>query len=108
MPDEIDRLIEKLILIGAMEVSGISEDGEFLYGFTPKLKEMNESLFYAIQDSINNGIMDLWADGYLDIDMLESEPIVRLTEKALDEYEIAKLDPERQKFLRSIVERFEQ
>jgi hypothetical protein len=52
--------------------------------------------------------MDLWADGYLDIDMLESEPIVRLTEKALDEYEIAKLDPERQKFLRSIVERFEQ
>ena len=37
MPDEIDALIEKLILIGAMEVSGISEDGEFLYGFTPKI-----------------------------------------------------------------------
>ena len=108
MPDEIDRLIEKLILIGAMEVSGISEDGEFLYGFTPKLKEMDESLFYAIQDSINNGIMDLWAEGYLEIDMLETEPIVRLTEKALDESEIEKLDPERQKFLRSIVQRFEQ
>ena len=108
MPDEIDLLIEKLILIGAMEVSGINEDGEFLYGFTPKLKEINPELFNLIHESINNGIMSLWADGFLDINVESEDPMVRLTEKCFDEEAINALEPKRREFLEGIISRFEE
>jgi hypothetical protein len=108
MADEIDSMIEKLILIGAMEVSGMNEEGEFLYGFTPKLKEINPELFTLIQNTINDGIMSLWVDGYLDVDMMADEPLVRLTEKCFDEEALNELDENRRKFLDGIIERFEQ
>lgn len=108
MADEIDMMIEKLILIGAMEVSGINEKGEFLYGFTPKLKEIDPELFHIIQDTINDGIMSLWVDGYLDVDMTAEQPLVRLTEKCFDEAALDELDLNRRKFLEGIIERFEQ
>ena len=41
MDKEEDKLIEKLILEGGLEVAGIdSEDGSLLYAFTPKIREM--------------------------------------------------------------------
>lgn len=108
MANEIDSMIEKLILIGAMEVSGINEEGEFLYRFTPKLKDINPELFHMIQNTINDGIMSLWVDGYLDVDMMKDEPMVRLTEKCFDEEALAELDEDRKKFLEGIIERFQQ
>jgi hypothetical protein len=40
MDKEEDKIIEKLILEGGLEVAGIdSEDGSLLYAFTPKIKE---------------------------------------------------------------------
>lgn len=107
MPDEIDNLIEKLILIGAMEVAGINEEGEFLYGFTPKLKEINPELFNMIQNNINDGIMSLWVDGFLDVDMTADEPLVRLTEKCFDEEALDQLDQDRRRFLDGIITRFQ-
>ena len=107
MADEIDNMIEKLILIGAMEVAGMNEEGEFLYGFTPKLKEINPELFHIIQNTINDGIMSLWVDGYLDVDMMAEEPLVRLTEKCFDEEALDQLDEDRRKFLNGIIERFQ-
>lgn len=108
MADEIDMMIEKLILIGAMEVAGMNEEGEFLYEFTPKLKEIDPELFALIQNNINDGIMSLWVDGFLDVDMMADEPLVRLTEKCFDEAALDELDPDRRKFLEGIIERFQQ
>ena len=107
MADEIDMMIEKLILIGAMEVAGMNEEGEFLYEFTPKLKEINPELFALIQNNINDGIMSLWVDGFLDVDMMADEPLVRLTEKCFDEEALDQLDEDRRKFLNGIIERFQ-
>lgn len=107
MNDPIDNLIEKLILMGAMEVAGVdSVTGEFLYGFTPKLKEIDPRLAEEVNGTIQNGILDLWADGFLDIDMNKKEPTVSLTEKCFDDIAVASLSDERQSFLRSIMERF--
>ena len=107
MNDPIDSLIEKLILVGAMEVAGIdSVTGEFLYGFTPKLRELDPRLANEINGTIQNGILDLWADGFLDIDMSKEEPTVRLTEKCFDDFAVSSLSNERQSFLRSVMERF--
>jgi hypothetical protein len=108
MPDEIDMIIEKLILIGAMEVAGVNEEGEFLYGITPKLREIQPELFKMIQNTINDGIMSLWVEGFLDVDMMQDEPTVKLTEKCFDEEALAEMHPDSRKFLEGIIERFQQ
>lgn len=108
MRDEIDDAIERLILEGILEVSGIdSISGEFLYSFTPKLQEVYPGLSGYVSDFINQEIMLLWQDGYLDIDFSKDEPMVKISEKSLDEREVAKLSLERQSFLRTIMQRFE-
>lgn len=107
MNDPIDDMIEKLILLGAMEVAGVdSITGEFLYAFTPKFAEINPTLSREVNNSIQNSILDLWAEGFLEIDMTLAEPMVALTEKCFDNDAIARLSHERQSFLRSIMERF--
>lgn len=96
--------IEDLILAGALEVSGIDmETGEMLYNFTDKLKDINPELFKDMSDYISTETMALWVDGFLDIDVTEKNPMVRLTEKAFDESSVNKLSKEKQYTLREII-----
>jgi hypothetical protein len=96
--------IEDLILSGALEVSGIDIDtGEMLYNFTDKLKDINPDLFKDMSDYISTETMALWAEGFLDIDVTEKNPIVTLTDKAFQEEEIKKLSKEKQYTLREII-----
>ena len=103
MSDSGDK-IEDLILSGALEVSGIDIDsGEMLYNFTDKLKDINPELFKDMSDYISTETMSLWAEGFLDIDVTEKNPIVRLTKKAFDDTEINKLPKEKQYTLKEII-----
>jgi hypothetical protein len=103
MSDTGDR-IEDLILSGALEVAGIDvETGEILYNFTDKLKDINPDLFKDMSDYISTETMALWADGFLDIDVTEKNPMVRLTEKAFDESEVSKLTKDKQYTLKEII-----
>ena len=95
--DKDQGIIDFLILNGAMEVAGIdSSNGEFLYQFTPKLKEVMPELYNEHLNHVNSHIMTLWERGYLHIDFLEDNPIVNLTEKAMEPDEIAKLSQDEQ------------
>jgi hypothetical protein len=96
--------IEDLILSGALEVSGIDIDsGEMLYNFTDKLKDINPELFKDMSDYISTETMALWAEGFLDIDVTETNPMVKLTPKAFDEAEVNKLPKEKQYTLKEII-----
>jgi len=96
--------IEDLILSGALEVSGIDIDtGEMLYNFTDKLKDINPDLFKDMSDYISTETMALWAEGFLDIDVTETNPIVKLTPKAFDDAEVDKLPKEKQYTLKEII-----
>lgn len=96
--------IEDLILSGALEVSGIDIDtGEMLYNFTDKLKDINPDLFKDMSDYISTETMALWAEGFLDIDVTETNPMVRLTPKAFDDAEVDKLPKEKQYTLKEII-----
>lgn len=80
------EFIERLILEGAVEVSGIdSKTGEFLYNFTPKLEELYPELHRINLKYFEEMTLSLWEKGFLNIDMLSSSPLVSLNEKALDE-----------------------
>jgi hypothetical protein len=86
------ELINKLILDGAVEVAGIESDtGNFLYSFTPKIKELMPDIYQDHIKSVNDEVMNLWEKGFLDIDLLADDPIITITKKAISKESIATL-----------------
>jgi hypothetical protein len=83
--------IEQLILAGGLQVAGVDENGEFLYQFTPKMKEINKHLYEDHLNFVNSEIMKLWESGFVNIDLFAEEPIVTLTKKAFIPDALAKL-----------------
>ena len=98
-----DKLIEELILKGALEVAGIDlETGEPLYNFTEKLKDVDPELHQETFNFFSGEALKLWEKGFLDMDITAENPIVRLTEKALNEIEVLKLEKDKQFTLNQI------
>jgi hypothetical protein len=99
-----DRIIEDLILSGALEVAGLDiETGEALYNFTDKLKDINPKLHNEQSKYFAVETMALWEYGFLSMDVTEPNPIVSLTDKSFDQKEIAKLDKQHQYTLKEII-----
>lgn len=95
MDDMNQDIIDQLILSGGLQVAGVdSETGEFLYQFTPKLKDISPMLYDEHVNHVNKELMGLWTKGFLDINILDENPIVRLTALAFDEAELSKLSKE--------------
>lgn len=95
MDDMDQKIIDQLILNGALEIAGVdSETGEFLYQFTSKLKEVSPQLYNEHINHVNGELMRLWEKGFLDINMTDDNPVVTLTSKALDNEELSKLSKE--------------
>jgi hypothetical protein len=93
--DEEDLLIEELIISGALEIAGIDKNtGQPLYNMTKKMKEVMPELYEEYLDSTNKSIMGLWEKGFVDMNLLEKDPIVMPNIKAYDLYEISKLTVE--------------
>jgi hypothetical protein len=87
-----DELIEDLILKGGVQAAGIdSQTGELLYAFTPKIKEIMPELYEDHISSVNTEVMGLWEKGYINIDLFQKDPVITLSEKALNKEEVEKL-----------------
>ena len=92
MTNNEDELIKNLILEGALEVAGVdSENGELLYTITPKMQEVMPDMYEDHLTQVNKDILNLWEKGYVNINFLESNPMVTISEKGLDKKEVAKL-----------------
>lgn len=95
--DNEKEIIDNLLLSGAMQICGVDEKtGEFLYQFTPKLKEVMPDLYREHLNSVNSEVMNLWEAGFVNVDLLSDSPLVTLTEKAFDRDEISKLSKQDQ------------
>ena len=90
--EHISEIIDHLILEGGIEVAGVDpESGEMLYAFTPKVKEIMPELYHDHLNFVNDELMVLWEKGYVDINFLMDDPLISLTEKSYDQYEVDKL-----------------
>jgi hypothetical protein len=99
-----DEAIEQLILAGALEVAGIDIDtGEPVYNFTKKLIDVDPKLHSEVSTYFSRETMALWEEGFLEMDVTEKNPIVRLTQKALDEILVSNLDKQKQYTLKEII-----
>ena len=92
MSEPEEDIINKLILDNALEVVGIDKsNGEFLYAFTPKIKDVMPELYKDHLNTVNSEIMILWEKGFLNVDFFEEDPVVTLTDKAFIKEEVDRL-----------------
>jgi len=80
-----DDMIEKLILDGGLEAAGIDDEtGEFLYSFTPKIKDIMPDLYHEHITDVNSGVMRLWEMGFVNVNLLNDDPEITLCAKSFD------------------------
>jgi len=92
MSKEEDQMIEKLILHGGLEAVAIDqESGELLYSFTPKIQKLMPNLYNEHLNEVNSNVMNLWEKGFINIDFFAKDPLITLTEKAVDSNSINEL-----------------
>ena len=100
MDDE--DFLDFFLLSGAVEVAGVNESGEFLYNITPKMKDILPDIYDEHLKAVNHDIMNLWEKGYLDVDLTEENPLVRLTDKCFDDNSIKQLSIDEASALKEI------
>jgi len=102
IPEEQDS-IDYLLLNGGLEVVGLDSDsGEFLYAFTPKIKDLMPELYEEHISDVNKNVLKLWEMGYLEIDFMQEDPVITVGAKALDPLEMSKLSKDDQWHLNEI------
>lgn len=99
-----EDFFDYLILEGAVVPEGIDPaTGDMLYSFTDKLKQINENMFNQAMDTFHNDVMQLWQLGFLSMDLMSDNPLVRVTEKVFDEDAISALNIDLQRTLQEIL-----
>jgi hypothetical protein len=104
--DETEELINELMIQGAIEVVGVdSATGDFLYGFTEKLEQINPRIHKAMLEDFYDSVMILWEKGFLSMDISEDNPMVRVTPKIFDAEAVSKLFNRERSTLQNILSR---
>jgi len=102
--NEEDSIIEQLILRGALEPSGFdTENGEMLYSFTNKLQTDFPEIHAGFMTFFSQDTMKLWEHGFIEMDVTEDNPVVKLTAKAFDKLKVKQLDESQQWTLKEII-----
>lgn len=103
MDDNYQKIIDEFISEGALEAVGIDPyTQETMYRVTPKMKKINPEFYNEHQDQFHSEAMYLWELGFLDIDVTEENPIVKLLPSAFDEEKVGKLPSEKRFVLEDI------
>jgi len=101
--DEFDE-IDRLILNGGIEFAGKdSETGELLYRPTDRLKEIDSRLSEDLSVYFSDITLILWQKKFLDMDITEKDPLVRLAEKSFDPNAIRSLEKNERVVIEQII-----
>jgi hypothetical protein len=97
-------IIANLILLGALEVSGIDiETGEPLYNFTSKLEYINPDLHNEMSTYFSRETMALWQHGFIAMDITQKDPEITLLPKAFNKKEVDRLEENNKYSLKEII-----
>jgi hypothetical protein len=95
--------LDYLLLHGGIEVVEINyRPGESLYSFTPKMKDLMPAIYEEHVRDVNSQILVLWEKDFLEINMMEDDPLISISAKALDLKEVLTLSQEEQWHLKEI------
>lgn len=99
-----DEMLEKLILDGLVEFSGVDKNGELLYNFADDIETRSPEMFRIIQQMHMNDIYYLWEKGFLSMDATEYNPVVNITKLAFDKEKVSELPDHLQLLLEQIMD----
>lgn len=81
-----EEWFEEMIMEGVIEFSGLDPNtGEMLYNFNEDLENIRPDLFEKMTHSMEEDIYKLWEKGFLAMNIADENPLVKITEKSLDE-----------------------
>ena len=104
--EDPNKLIDELILDGSLEVAAVNEKGEFLYHFTDKLESNRPDIHKEFMEMMWLGVRHLWTKGFVDMDITQEEPLVKLTELAFDDKARNSLQKEELDFLDIVIKAY--
>jgi hypothetical protein len=80
-----DEKLSFYLEIGAIEVMGIEDDGEFIFKITDAAKELAPELWEAHEDHVNSTLIELYEKGLINVSYDESlEAIIEITPEGMD------------------------
>lgn len=101
--DEFD-IVDNLILNGGLEFAGNdSETGEPMYRPTERLKEIDSKLNDELSIYFSDVTLKLWEKGFLDMDITERDPVVKLGPNAFDAMLVKSLDKDQRVIMEEII-----
>lgn len=99
-----DEHIQRLIDGGGLEFAGVdTETGELLYKPTDRLKDMDYRLSEDLSVYFSDITLKLWQKGFLDMDVTERDPLVKLAEKSFDYKYIQSLNKDERVVIEQII-----
>lgn len=103
MSDEFN-IVDNLILNGGLEYAGKdSETGEILYKPTERLKDIDSRLSKDLSAYFSEVTLKLWEKGFLDMDVTDRDPLVKLGQKGFDALAIKSLPKDERVVIEQIV-----
>jgi|LakMenE18May11ns_1017448.scaffolds.fasta_scaffold9917329_7 hypothetical protein len=87
--EEEDALFTYLMDVGAINIDGVSKDGELLYKIDPdKMREYCPELLEVFNEDLEESLMDLFNKGLVDVQYNENlEAIFSVSNEGLNEIE---------------------
>jgi hypothetical protein len=80
-----DEKLAFYLEIGAIEVIGIEDDGEFIFRITDAAKELAPELWEAHEEHINSTLIELYEKGLINVSYDESlEAIIEVTSEGME------------------------
>ena len=80
-----DEKLAFYLEIGAIEVMGIEDDGEFIFKITDSAKELAPELWKAHEDHVNSTLLELYEKGLINVSYDESlEAIIEITPEGMN------------------------
>ena len=106
MSDEFD-IVDNLVLNGGLEFAGKdSETGELLYRPTDGLKDLDSVLSDDLSLYFSDITLKLWEKGFIDMDVTQRDPIVKLGPKSFEIESIKSLPKDERVVVEQIVKVF--
>ena len=93
--DNEDKM-EYYLSIGAVELSGMDEDGEFIFNITEKAKILAPELWHAHEEHVNESLVSLYNKGLINVTYNDDlEAIIEMSDegkKAAKEMGLIEMD----------------
>jgi hypothetical protein len=103
----MSKMMDKMIILGAVEVAGVNEKGELRYSLSGSLDKVLPDLYRAHIDEVHEQMLHFWELGFVEfLDMDRSAPRIKLTRKVMDQDAVEKLDEEHQEALFNLINAF--